>query len=109
MPRFVEFLVLFALFFSVCFGRDDGSFSRLFQSCKDPFVRVIALVGDHGVGFERIQQGVGAFQITCLAGGQVKACRVAESVHGHMDLGAAATTAEPDGFIAPFLSAPALC
>ncbi|HEY0308374.1 MAG TPA: hypothetical protein VGB94_09445 [Acidobacteriaceae bacterium] len=43
VARFVEFLVILALNFSICFGRDDSLFSGLLQRVQHPFVGVKAL------------------------------------------------------------------
>jgi len=109
MPRLVELLVVLSLLFSVCLGRDDRGFARLLQPGQDSFVGVIALVGDRDVGRQRSQQRICPFQIARLACRQVQAGRVAERIHGQMDLGTATASAKPNGLVAPFLSAPGLC
>ena len=107
---FVEFLVVFALYFSVCLGRDDSLFSGLLQGFEYPLVGVEALVGDHRIGFELRQQHIGPVQFAGLAFGEIKAERVAERIDSGVDLGAQAALAASDGLrTAPFLRAPALC
>ncbi len=110
VPCFVEFFVVFALDLSVCLGRDDGLFSGLSEGFEHPLVGVEALVGDDRVGFELRQQHIGSIQIAGLTFGEVEAERVAERVHGGVNLGAQAALAASDGLAeAPFLRAPALC
>jgi hypothetical protein len=107
---FVEFLVVLSLHISICLGRDDGLFSSLFQEVQHPLVGVEALVGDHCFGFESRQQHVGPFQFASLAFSEMKADRVAERIHGGVNLGAQPALAASDGLrFAPFLRAPALC
>ncbi len=109
MARFVEVLVVLALLFPVGFGWDDGGLARLLQLVQHTFVRVVAFIGDYGRRRQRFQQRVSTVQIAGLTGGQVQAGRIAESVHGRMDFGAATAPTQSNGLIAPFLSAPALC
>ena len=110
VARFVEFLVVLALNFSVRFGRNDGLFSSLLQEFQDPFVGVEALVGDHRFGFELRQQHVSSVQFAGLSFGEMKAYRVAERIHSGVNLGAQPALAASDGLrFAPFLRAPALC
>ncbi len=88
VARLVEFLVILALNFSICFGWDDGSFSGLVQRVQHPLVGVKALIGDHRFGFELRQQNVGSVQFTGLSFGEMKADRVAERIDNGVDLGA---------------------
>ena len=106
----VEFLVVFALHISICFGWNDGEFSGLLQGFEYPFVGVEALIGEDRLGLEWRQQHIGSVQLAGLALGKMEAGRVAERIHGGVNLGAQTTFAAPDGLrLAPFLSAPALC
>jgi hypothetical protein len=98
VPCFVEFLVVLALFFPVFLGRNDGFFACFFEPLKHPFVRVVALVGDHRFGFELWQQHIGPLQIAGLAFGEIEAERVAERIDGSVDLGAQPALAVSDGF-----------
>ena len=107
---FVEFLVVFALHFSVGLGWDDSLFSSLLQGFEHPFVGVEALVGDHRIGFQSRQQHIGPVQFAGLAFGEVKANRVAERIDGGVNFSAQPAFAASDGLrFAPFLRAPALC
>ena len=107
---FVEFLVVFALHFSVSLGWNDGLFSSLLQRFEHPFVGVESLVGDHRAGLQLRQQNVGSVQFAGLAFGEMKAYWVAERIHGGVNLGAQPAFAASDGLrLAPFLRAPALC
>ena len=110
MARFVEFLVILALFFAVGFGRDDRRFARFLQGNQHPRIGIESLVGDHRFGFQLRQQNVGTIQLAGLAAGEMKPRRVAQIIDRGMNLGAQSALAAPDRLIgAPFLSAPALC
>ena len=109
MACFVEVFVVGARLLSSGSGRDDGGFSRPLQAGQDALVGVVAFVGDPGGCGHRVQQSVSPFQIARLPCGEVQAGRVAERIHGGMDLGAQPTLAASDGLVAPFLRAPALC
>ena len=97
VARFVEFLVVLALHFPVCFGRDHGLFSGLLQRFEHSFVGVEALVGDHGPCLELRQQHIGAVQIAGLAFGEVEADRIAKRIDGGMNFGAQPPFAASDG------------
>jgi hypothetical protein len=88
VPRFVEFLVILSLYFSICFGRDDCLFSGLFQGIQNPFIGVEAFIADHGSGFDSRQEHIGSVQLAGLAFGEMKIGRVAECIDGSMNLGA---------------------
>ena len=59
--------------------------------------------------FIHLPQGIGAFQVVGPPGREGKSGRVAQRVHGGVDLRAQAAAAAPDRFVTIFLTAPALC
>ena len=97
VPRFVEFLVVFALHLSVRFRWNDGLFSSLLQRFEHSFVSVKSLVGDHCVGLQLRQQDLCSVQLTGLALGKMETERVAERIDGGVDLGAQPAFAATDG------------
>jgi len=110
MASFVEFLVVFALYFAVGLGWNHGHFARLLPRDQNPLVGVEALVGEQNVSFQLRQQYIGPFQIAGLSTGEMKSNGIAKGVDGSVNLGAQPALAASDGlFAAPFFSAPALC
>ena len=110
VPRFVEFLVVFALDFAVGFGRNHRDFACFGQRKQHSLVGVEAFVAQHGAGFDLRQQRVGSVQVAGLSWREMESGRVAKSIDGGVDLGAQPAFAASDGLIAaPFLRAPALC
>ena len=97
VARFVEFLVVLALNFSVCLGRDDGLYPSLLQGFENPFVGVEALVGNHRFGRQSGQQNVGPIEFTGLAFGKMKTDRVAEGIDGGVNFSAQPAFAASDG------------
>ncbi len=105
----VEVLVVGARRLAVALGRDHRRLACLLQRLEHPLFGIIRFVGDQRIGREVRQQGIGTFLVMRLPGREGKPGRVAERVHDRMDLGAQATAAAPDRFVAVFLTAPALC
>ena len=109
MVRFVEFLIVGARLEAFGASRNDRPFSGFAQRFKYPGLGLEALVGDHGPSTQAGQQRIGAVQFALLTRGQVQPKRIAQGIDHRMDLGAQPAFAAADGFIAPFLRAPALC
>jgi len=110
MAFLVEVLVELAGHAPVGFGRDDYTFAGLLERFDDALVRVIGLIGDQLVCFERRQKVVGTSQIMRLSAGQMKPGRVAQRIDGGVDLRAQPAAGSSDRLIlAGFFWAPALC
>ncbi len=106
----VELFIVFPLHRAVGLGRNHRNLSGLLPGNQNPLVRIEASVGQQDVGLELRQQRIGPFQIASLPTGEMKAGRIAQSIHGSVNLGAQSAFAAPDGLVAaPFFSAPALC
>ena len=109
VTRLVEVLVIGPGLLAVALGRDHGGLAGPLEGLEHALLGVEGLVGDQRVGSEVGQQGVGTLQIMRLPGRECQASRVAQRVHGGVDLRAQAATAASDRFISVFLTAPALC
>ena len=104
---FVDFLVIAALDFAVCFRRDDRGFACDTERLDDATVGVVGFVCQQNVGLHEGQKCVGAVQVMGLAGGEREGERIAESVDQGMNLGAQSAFTASDRLV--FFLAPALC
>lgn len=110
VTRLVQILVIGTRVSAVGFGRNHRRLARLFQQGKDPCLGVECLVGDQDAGLEFGEQGVRSLQVMRLPRREREAGWVAQRIDRGVDLGAQATPATSDGFIAAvFFAAPALC
>ena len=110
VTRLVQVAVVRARVLAIGLGRDHRRLARLCEWFDHPRFGVERLVGDQRVGRKVGQQDVGTLQIVRLPRRQRETGRVTERVDRGVDLGAQATPATPDGFIAAvFFAAPALC
>ncbi len=94
----------------MAFRRDHSRFSRLFQGGDEARIRVLAFIGNDGVGRDGRQQALRPVQTASLPPRQMQAGWIAQGIDCRMNLGTQATFATADGFIRIFfLRAPALC
>jgi len=84
---FVEFFVVGSRLKAFGAWRNHSLFSSLAQRFKHSGLGIEALVGDDDSGLKLRQQNVGSVQLASLPAGQMHAGWVAQSVHGHVDLG----------------------
>jgi hypothetical protein len=84
----IQVLIVVALHFAIRFGWNHRRFSSLRQPLQNPFVGIVALVGQHDGCFESRQQCIGPLQITSLSGGQQESCRIPQGINSSMDFGA---------------------
>lgn len=89
MPPFIHLFIVFALLRPVGLGRYDGLNFGLFEQIKNTFVRIIGFIGQEGLyALKKAgQQSIGALQVMRLAGRQMKACRIAQSIADGMNFG----------------------
>ena len=106
---FVEGFVVLSLQFAISFGWDhDFGFHR-FHVLNDG-VRVVALVGQHGLGLARAQQRDGLRAVIHLATRNQKIQRQAQLVGQQMDLARQTSSGTPQSLVrAPFLRPVAAC
>ena len=110
VARLVEVPVIRPEVLAVGLGRDHRRLAGLCEWFDHPRLGIKRLVGDQHARGEVRQQGIGSLQVGRLPRRERAAGRVAERVDRGVDLGAQATPAAPDGFIAAvFLAAPVLC
>jgi len=110
MAFFVEVPVELARHAPVGFWWDDDTLAGLLERFDDALVRVIGLIGDQLLGFERRYEVVGARQIMRLSAGQMEPGRIAERIDSGVDLRAQPAAGSSDRLILTgFFWAPALC
>jgi len=110
MASFIQFLVVLTLHLAVGLGWNHRGLSRLLPRNQNSLVGIKAFIRQQDVGLQLGQQHIGALQVAGLSAGEMKSNRVAQRVHGGVNLGAQPAFAAPDGLVdAPFFSAPALC
>ena len=113
----IKVFVIIARLFAVSFGWDDRCCSSLLEKIKNPFVSIISLVSEKGIGLKVWQKSIRAVQIVCLSGRQHEACWSAQRICRCVDFCAqSAPGSRPgqaffasDGFVLSFFFlAPAL-
>lgn len=109
VPRFVQVLVVGTLVLAVGSARDDCCLAGVVKRLDDTLLGIEGLVGDQHIGRDIGKQRVGSVQVMSLARRKMEAGRIAERIHGGVDLGAQSAFAAADRLRAVFLSAPALC
>ena len=87
-------------------GRDDG-FGFLGPDGLEDGVTVIGAIGEHGPGFDPVDQAKRFRRIAGLASGQAEAERVAKRVAGRMDLTGKAATRAAKSLVSLIFFAPA--
>lgn len=86
MAGLVERLVIVAWLFPVRFRRDDGFYFGGLEPLDDPFVRIIALVGDQNLRLDPAEQNVGAIQVAGLPWRQMKPERISQCIAERVNL-----------------------
>jgi len=104
----VEVFVVSAAFFAIGLGRDDHLLACGQQRGDEPLIGIKRLVSNHDLGRRIGQQHIRAFKVTGLPRRQVNSGRIAQGIHGDMNLGTQPASAASDGLRLFFL-APALC
>lgn len=106
---FVELLVVLALDLAVAFGRDHRLGSHGFNVFHNG-VRVVAFVGQHGLGLVLAQQSDGLRAVVDLSAGDEEVDRQTILVGEQMDLGRQTSSGTPQSLVrAPFLRPVAAC
>jgi len=106
---FVEIIVVLALQLAVSSGRDHGLGSHGFNVLYDG-VRVVSLIGKHGLGLVLAQQRDGLGAVIYLAAGDKKVQGQAQFIGEQMDLGRQTSSGTPQSLVrAPFLRPVAAC
>ena len=101
--------IRWARLLAVGLGRNDGSDPALLETL-DECVGVITLVGDDGLGLDRLEQRLGLRDVGRLPRRQRERDRIAEIVDNSVDFRRQAATRATDGLVlAVFFWAPALC
>lgn len=90
MPAFIEVFVIVSWEFSVRFGRDDNFDTGSGKRGDKAGIGIVAFVGQDGfngaVGDDAWQEGIGAFQVAGLSGGNVEVEWIAQRVRHQADL-----------------------
>ena len=94
IPLFVEGFVVLSLQFAIAFGWDHDFGSHGFHMLDDG-VRVVALVGQHGLGLARAQQRDGLRAVIHLATRNQKIQRLSQFIGQQMDLGRQTSSGTP--------------
>ena len=106
---FVEAFVVLALYLAVSFGWDHGFGSHGFNVLYD-CVRIVALVGQHGLGLVLAQQLDGLGTVIHLAARDKKIQGQAQFIGEQMDLCRQTSSGTPQSLVsAPFLRPVAAC
>jgi hypothetical protein len=106
---FVEIFVVLALYLAVSSGRDHSFGSHGFNMLYD-CVRIVALVGQHGLGLVLAQQLDSLGAVIHLAAGDKKVQGQAQFIGEQMDLGRQTSSGTPQSLVrAPFLRPVAAC
>ena len=106
----VEFAVIWALLLAVAFGWDHGDGAHVLGLRHDG-VRVVAFVGDHGLGLVALQQILSRRVLAGLACGDAEVQRQTVFVGQQVNLAAQTSSGTPQSrvFGAPFLRPVAAC
>jgi len=110
VAQLVEGAVMLPLHLPMAAGRDHGHRSHALDFGHDGG-RVVALVGQHGLGSAAFQQRQGLGVFGGLARSQAEGDGLAQAVSQQMDLGAQSTSGTPQSLVfeAPFLRPVAAC
>ncbi len=87
----------------------DDCYGPLFGNRFSQAVAVVGGIGQHDFCRQALDQGIGLRRVALLAGGEREADRASKPAHGHVDLGAQATTRAAKGLIFSPLFAPEAC
>ena len=87
-------------------GRNDG-YGFLLAKRFENSVAVIGAIGEHGLGFDPVDQAERLGRIAGLASGQAETERVTECVRGSMDLAGKAATRAAKSLVSLIFFAPA--
>lgn len=98
MPCFVEYGIVSALVFSGFSGRYDGRNAFAVKAVQDPFVGIVAFVGNQRNSLHVWQEKICPFQITGVPASEMKRQRISQRITQGVDLGAQSTFGPADAF-----------